>query len=52
MISIKELHHDYLLLTQMHIPIKRKIRLLTELFGETDNPWRVIGITESAFTPI
>ena len=50
MTSIKDLHHDYLLLTQMKIPIKRKIRLLTELFGETDNPWRVVGITESALS--
>jgi len=48
MISIENLHHDYLLITQMKIPIKRKVRLLTELFGETENPWRVVGITESA----
>jgi len=48
MTSIANLHHDYLLITRMKIPIKRKIRLLTELFGESENPWRVVGITEAA----
>ena len=48
MISIADLHHDYLLITKMNVPTKRKIRLLTELFGETENPWRVVGITKAA----
>lgn len=48
MTSIIDLHHDYLLITKMTVPVNRKIRLLSELFGETENPWRVIGITRAA----
>ncbi|GAB3488528.1 hypothetical protein [Marinomonas epiphytica] len=48
MISIDDLHHDYLLISKMKMPIKRKVRLLTELFGQYDDGWRVIGITKSA----
>ena len=50
MTSIEDLHHDYLLISKMKIPVKRKTRLLTELLGESYNPWRVVGITESALT--
>ncbi|QUX91156.1 hypothetical protein CYL31_06890 [Marinomonas sp. A3A] len=49
MFSIIDLHHDYLLISKMKIPTKRKARLITELLAESDNPWRVIGITEKAF---
>lgn len=48
MLSINELHHDYLLIAQMKAPVKRKCRLLTELLAETPNPWRVVGITQQA----
>jgi len=47
-LSIEELHHDYLLMSKINTPIVRKCRLLTELLAETENPWRVIGITKSA----
>jgi len=45
---ITDLHHDYLLITKMKMPVKRKARLLTELLAQYDNVWRVIGITENA----
>lgn len=50
MISITDLHHDYLLISKMRVPTKRKTRLLTELLGSSDNPWRVVGITEGALS--
>jgi len=46
--KIKNLHNAYLLIVEMKIPVKRKVRLLSELFAETPNPWRVVGITEKA----
>ena len=48
MFSIADLHHDYLLISQMKMPIKRKARLLTELLAQYENTWRVIGITNAA----
>ncbi|MFT6928225.1 MAG: hypothetical protein ACJAZP_003875 [Psychromonas sp.] len=48
MIFITDLHHDYLLISKMKMPIKRKTRLLTELFAQYDDVWRVVGITEKA----
>ncbi len=48
MFSVEDLHHDYLLVCKMKSPIKIKARLLTELFGKSENPWRVVGITRSA----
>lgn len=42
------LYHDFLLISKMKVSEKTKIRILTELFGETENPWRVIGITINA----
>ena len=43
-----DLYHDFLLITQMKVSEKIKIKFLTELFSETDNPWRVVGITKKA----
>ncbi len=46
--EIEDLYHDYNLILQMIIPNNIKVRLLRELFEASDNPWRVVGITESA----
>jgi hypothetical protein len=48
MFSIADLHHDYLLISKMKMPIKRKARLLTELLAQYEGTWRVIGITKAA----
>ena len=48
MTPIEDLHNAYLLIAEMKIPIPRKVRLLSELFAESPNPWRVVGITEKA----
>jgi hypothetical protein len=46
--EIEDLFHDYNLILQMRIPNNIKVKLLRELFEASDNPWRVVGITESA----
>jgi hypothetical protein len=43
-----DLYHDYNLILQMIIPCNIKVKLLRELFEASDNPWRVVGITEAA----
>ena len=48
MISKDDLYHDFLLISQMKVSEKTKIKFLTELFSETGNPWRVVGITKNA----
>ena len=42
------LYHDYNLIFQMKCSIQRKIRLLSELFADAPEPWRVTGITKEA----
>ena len=44
----KDLYDDFLLISQMKVSEKLKIKFITELFSETDNPWRVVGITKNA----
>lgn len=46
--EIEDLFYDYNLILQMRISNNFKVRLLRELFEASDNPWRVVGITESA----
>ncbi|MCJ8314696.1 MAG: hypothetical protein HRU38_21450 [Saccharospirillaceae bacterium] len=48
MINITDLHHDYLLITKMKMPLTKKVRLLSELLTQYENCWRVIGITQKA----
>lgn len=43
-----DLYHDFLLISQMKASEKTKVKFLTELFSETENPWRVVGITKNA----
>jgi hypothetical protein len=44
----EDLYHDYKLLLKMKVCNAKKVRLLSDLLGEAENPWRVVGITYEA----
>ena len=44
----EDLYHDYKLLVKMKVGPAKKARLLSDLLGEAENPWRVVGITHEA----
>jgi hypothetical protein len=44
----EDLYHDYKLLLKMKVGNAKKVRLLSDLLGEAENPWRVVGITHEA----
>lgn len=44
----EDLFHDYKLICQLKVPFKTKVGMLTYLFSNQPNPWRVTGITENA----
>lgn len=44
----EDLYHDYKLLLKMKVNNAKKVRLLSDLLGESENPWRVVGITYEA----
>lgn len=45
---MQDLFHDYNLILQMKVDLKKKVRLLSELMTAADNFWSVVGITEEA----
>lgn len=45
---ITQINCDYLLVKKMQANEAVKKRILTELFSQGSNPWRVVGITENA----
>ncbi len=44
----EEIYHDYLLICKMKAPIKSRAAIMTLLFKNYLNSWRVTGITEEA----
>lgn len=44
----KIMHHDYLEVCKMQSSTKTKVWLLTVIFGQHPDTWRVTGVTESA----
>jgi hypothetical protein len=44
----EEMFHDYLLICNMKAPTKSRAEILTLLFKNYHNSWRVIGVTENA----
>jgi hypothetical protein len=44
----EDLYHDYKLLLEMKVSNTKKVRLLSDLLGEAENPWRIVGITYEA----
>ena len=42
------IYKDYLLIKQMSSPMNRKCRMMTDLLGQWDDFWKVIGITKEA----
>jgi hypothetical protein len=47
-VTEEDLYHDYKLLVKMKVGNAKKARLLSDLLGEAENPWRVVGITHEA----
>jgi hypothetical protein len=43
-----DIYKNYLLVLQMATSTARKIRILTEIFADNPDCWRVVGITKSA----
>jgi hypothetical protein len=46
--SKEELHNDYLQICEMKSSLNVKSRMLTELFSQFEDFWRVVGITPNA----
>jgi hypothetical protein len=47
--NLDEIYLDYLAIRNMNaVPLRIKLRMLTEFFSVNPNPWRVVGITTKA----